>query len=124
MIGCRLFTAENPPKCLSTTVTGNKVMKGKTETELLLGKAQFERLQINEVTSHFTKGWVFFVIEAIDKYPTRHHTRSDSQKMIHPQLIRPLVIENLVVKARNSRRISSKAYNACLLYTSPSPRDS
>ena len=77
-----LFTTENPPKLMKINTSGDKILKGITEAQ---GNSTifFRKLAVKEVTSHFRNGCFFFVV-----------TTKDSK------MIRPLIIENFVLKAR------------------------
>lgn len=83
-VNCKLllFSCEKPAKLLRTNTSGDKVMHGSVEATITDGICAFPNIVIKEVTSHFKNGVFFLVIAA-----------SDLQ-------VRPLVVENLVVKAR------------------------
>ncbi|OMJ83414.1 hypothetical protein SteCoe_15685 [Stentor coeruleus] len=77
-----LYTAENPPKLLSISTSGDKIMRGTLEVE---GESVifFRKIIVKEVTSHFRNGSLFFVIVPKDA-----------------DYIKPLIIENFIIKAR------------------------
>lgn len=57
-----IYTSENSPKFIDTNTSGNKILKGNTDKDMLQGQITFDKIQIKEVTSHFRNGWVFLVI--------------------------------------------------------------
>ena len=40
------------------------IFKGNYETQLIMGKATYNKIQFREVTSYFKNGWVYFVVSA------------------------------------------------------------
>ena len=77
-----LFTTESPPKLLKVNTSGDKIMRGTIEVESS-GVVFFRKIVIKEVTSHFRNGCFFLVV-----MPKNSND------------IKPLVIENFVIKAR------------------------
>lgn len=77
-----IFTTESPSKLLLKNTSGEKIMRGTFEVETN-GLISFNNLVIKEVTSHFRNGCFFLVVAPIQA-----------------KLIEPLIIENVVVKAR------------------------
>ncbi|OMJ83955.1 hypothetical protein SteCoe_13286 [Stentor coeruleus] len=77
-----LFTTESPPKLMKINTSGDKIMKGTIEAQ---GNSTlfFRKIAIKEVTSHFRNGCFFFVVSSKEG-----------------SSIKPLIIENFVVKAR------------------------
>lgn len=77
-----LFSTESPPKAIKSNTAGDKIFKGMTEAQ---GNSTvfFRKIAVKEVTSHFRNGCFFFVVHSKDS----------------PE-IKPLIIENFVVKAR------------------------
>jgi hypothetical protein len=77
-----LFTTESPPKLMKTNTSGDKIMRGTTDTD---GNSTvfFRKIVIKEVTSHFRNGCFFLVVAA----------KNSSN-------IKPLIISNFVIKAR------------------------
>lgn len=71
------------------------------------GVAEFEKLQIKEVTSHFRNGWIFFVVYA--KMPsifTKSQKNADGRNNaveVDFMDIKPLIIENVTVKAKKMK---------------------
>lgn len=71
------------------------------------GTAEFEKLQIKEVTSHFRNGWIFFVVYA--KMPSifaKSQKNADGRNNaveIDFMDIKPLIIENVTVKAKKMK---------------------
>jgi len=99
-----MYTSENPPKFIDVNTAGNKVLKGMIDRDLIDGVARFDKIQINEVTSHFRNGWVFFVV-----YPKgsgvalNNFVTDNGMTAISSQQIKPLVMEKIVVKAKRSK---------------------
>ncbi|OMJ88027.1 hypothetical protein SteCoe_10096 [Stentor coeruleus] len=77
-----LFTTESPPKLMKINTSGDKIMRGTVEVETN-GVALFRKIVIKEVTSHFRNGCFFLAI-----VPKNCND------------IKPLIIENFVIKAR------------------------
>lgn len=79
---------------------GNKILKGYAEKDLVNGTCSFEKIQIKEVTSHFRKGKIFIVIypkmSTFGNIPQENSLNS----LIDYTTIKPLIIENVVVKAK------------------------
>lgn len=66
---------------------------------MINGLCVFEKIQIKEVTSHFRKGKVFIVV--FPKMPTFGNIHENVvNSFIDYSLIKPLVIEGVVVKAK------------------------
>jgi len=99
-----IYTSENPPKFIDVNTAGNKVLKGMIDRDLVDGVARFDKIQINEVTSHFRNGWVFFVV-----YPKKsgvalnNFVGGNGMAAINYQQVKPLVMEKIVVKAKRSK---------------------
>ena len=79
------------------------------EKDLVNGVAEFEKLQIKEVTSHFRNGWVFFVVYV--KMPSflEKNTKKESEKQnsgieVNFLDIIPLILENVMVKAKKMKK--------------------
>ncbi|OMJ93157.1 hypothetical protein SteCoe_3978 [Stentor coeruleus] len=83
-----LYTAENPPKLLKTCISGDKIVSGTTKIQTS-SQVVFEKILINEVTSHLITGAVFLVISAEPE-----------------SAIKPYIIKNFIVKAR--KRVEDK----------------
>lgn len=77
-----LFTYECPPKMLKVNTSGDKIMRGSITAE---GNSTilFRKIVVKEVTSHFRNGCLFLII-ACD----------------NASHIQPLIIEDVVIKAR------------------------
>lgn len=84
-----LYTADNPPKLLTINTSGDKIMRGTTETE---GNSEviFKKIIVNEVSSHFRNGSFFLVVTPKDA-----------------DFIKPFVYPEFVIKAR-------KIYSECI----------
>jgi len=98
-----IYSSENPPKYIDANTSGNKILKGFIEKDLVNGTATFEKIQIKEVTSHFRNGWVFFVV-----YPKVVAVGSNTillngHNLINCAKIKPLILEKVVVKAKKSK---------------------
>lgn len=73
------------------------------------GIAEFEKLQIKEVTSHFRNGWIFFMVYA--KMPSifAKSSKNAAEKQIQGSVeidfldIKPLILENVMVKAKKMK---------------------
>jgi len=111
-----IYSSENPPKYIDANTSGNKILKGFIEKDLVSGSATFEKIQIKEVTSHFRNGWVFFVV-----YPKLVSVGSNTimlngHNIVNSSKIKPLILEKVVVKAKKSKERdnldqSSEVYN-------------
>ena len=79
------------------------------EKDLVNGVAEFEKLQIKEVTSHFRNGWIFFVVYAkmpsiLGKNPKKESEKQNSGVEIEFLDIKPLILENVMVKAKKMKK--------------------
>lgn len=79
---------------------GQAILKGTTEQALLHGEANFDKLQIKEVTSHYRNGWVFMVIYAKMPSISQNSNNVEENSDIKFYDIQPLIIEQVVVKAK------------------------
>ena len=89
--------------------SGIPILKGSVEKDLVNGVAEFEKLQIKEVTSHFRNGWVFFVVYAKMPSILGKITKKESDKQplgveIDFLDIKPLILENVMVKAKKMKK--------------------
>jgi len=103
-----IYTSENPPKFVDVNTSGNKILKGMIDKDLVDGSVTFDKIQIKEVTSHFRNGWVFFVV-----YPKATMTLNPlmagaNTLIINSNQIKPLVLEKVVVKAKRSKEKEEK----------------
>lgn len=103
----QLFTSENTPKPLTFNTSGNPAIKGVSEVEMVGGRASFDKVQINEVSSHFMNGWLFL---AIVPKPTGNQAENlaflsnyTSNMYIDPRKIKPLVMDKVIVKAKKMK---------------------
>ena len=82
--------------------SGNKILKGFIDKDMVNGAVTFDKIQIKEVTSHFRNGWVFFVV-----YPKISHVGGNNfagkDNVVNAQKIRPLIIEKVIVKAKKAK---------------------
>jgi hypothetical protein len=77
-----LFSTESPPKVMKVNTTGDQIMRGTIEVEAN-SAVFFRKIVLKEVSSHFRNGHFFLVVSPKgNKY------------------IKPLIVENFVVKAR------------------------
>lgn len=83
-----LYSAENSPKLLKNCISGDKIISGTTKIQAS-SQVVFEKILINEVTSHLVTGAVFLVISAEPE-----------------STIKPYIIKNFIVKAR--KRVEDK----------------
>jgi len=104
-----IYTSENPPKFVDVNTSGNKILKGVIDKDMVDGTVTFDKIQIKEVTSHFRNGWVFFVV-----YPKTAGTvfnramPAGNAVLVDHNQIRPLVLERVVVKAKKLKEKDSK----------------
>lgn len=80
-----LFTKDSPPKQLHLAATGEKILRGTTETQ---GNSTFifSKVAIQNVSSHYLSGTLFLVAIPEDLF-----------------LVKPMIIEDIVVKARKMK---------------------
>ncbi|OMJ95673.1 hypothetical protein SteCoe_923 [Stentor coeruleus] len=78
----QMYSQENPPKLIETNTSGNLCIRGNIKVEST-SIIIFKKVAVNEVTSHFRNGSVFFVVLS---------ERIES--------IKPCIIEDFVVRAR------------------------
>jgi len=99
-----IYTSENPPKFIDVNTAGNKVLKGMIDRDLVDGVARFDKIQINEVTSHFRNGWIFFVVyPKASNVVLNNFAAGKGGIAINHQNVKPLVMEKIVVKAKRSK---------------------
>eukprot|EP01016_Furgasonia_blochmanni_P013201 TRINITY_DN1668_c0_g1_i4.p1 TRINITY_DN1668_c0_g1~~TRINITY_DN1668_c0_g1_i4.p1 ORF type:complete len:597 (+),score=195.43 TRINITY_DN1668_c0_g1_i4:134-1924(+) len=98
-----IYSTENPPKYIDSNTSGNKILKGFVEKDLVHGSASFEKIQIKEVTSHFRNGWVFFVIFPKVSAFGNLVTSSTNSNVVDYTKIKPLIIDKVIVKAKKSK---------------------
>eukprot|EP01016_Furgasonia_blochmanni_P041968 TRINITY_DN5524_c0_g3_i1.p1 TRINITY_DN5524_c0_g3~~TRINITY_DN5524_c0_g3_i1.p1 ORF type:complete len:500 (-),score=132.63 TRINITY_DN5524_c0_g3_i1:172-1671(-) len=103
-----LYNTENPPKFIETNTSGNKILKGSLEKELVNGLATFERIQIRDVTSHFRNGWLFIVVLPAQNKSASSFVANQNHNIVESELIKPLVIEKVVVKAKKYKEKGKK----------------
>jgi len=73
--------------------------------------AEFEKLQIKEVTSHFRNGWIFFIVYA--KMPSIFSKNNKIDKKstgldVDFMDIKPFILENVMVKAKKMKSSKDK----------------
>jgi len=97
-----LQTWEVPSTPIQRNKAGNKAIMGETEVELKEGEANFERIQINEVTSKFIHGHVAMVI--FPTKPLNHGTslndHAQSDRYVNYEDVKPLMLEKVIVKSK------------------------
>ncbi len=99
-----IYTSENPPKYVDVNTSGNKILKGMIDKDLVDGAVTFDKIQIKEVTSHFRNGWIFFVVQPKSSGNVLNNLIDMTNGvMINPQNVKPLIIEKMVVKAKRAR---------------------
>jgi len=104
-----IYTSENPPKFVDVNTSGNKILKGIIDKDMVDGAVTFDKIQIKEVTSHFRNGWVFFVV-----YPKtagtvfNRATPVGNAVLVDHNQVRPLVLERVVVKAKKLKEKDAK----------------
>jgi len=103
-----IYTSENPPKFVDVNTSGNKVLKGMTDKDLVDGSVTFDKIQIKEVTSHFRNGWVFFVVYPKGTMTLNPLMAGANSVIINSTQIKPLVLEKVVVKAKRSKEREDK----------------
>lgn len=81
LFNIKLFTSENPPKAMKTSMSGDKVVRGTSEVEAN-SSVFFKNIVIKEVSSHFRGGWFYLVVFCKNSN------------------VKPLIVPNFVVKAR------------------------
>eukprot|EP01015_Nassula_variabilis_P000276 TRINITY_DN10129_c0_g2_i10.p1 TRINITY_DN10129_c0_g2~~TRINITY_DN10129_c0_g2_i10.p1 ORF type:complete len:137 (-),score=22.73 TRINITY_DN10129_c0_g2_i10:108-518(-) len=98
-----VYSSENPPKLIEHNNSGCKILKGCTERDLINGSCVFDKIHVKEVTSHFRNGWIFIVV-----YPREcSNLMFNGHQLINPNLIQPLIIEKVIVKAKKMKNASS-----------------
>lgn len=79
-----LFTMDRDPKPLTLNISGKKILRGTTESEMQpSGFVSFSNVVINEVSSHYTKESFCLVIMSVSSLE-----------------IKPIIIRNVTIKAR------------------------
>ncbi|OMJ88409.1 hypothetical protein SteCoe_9628 [Stentor coeruleus] len=91
MFKIKLYTNDNPPKLLKLNIASKKILRGTLEGLMdQNGYVVFANIVINEVSSHYVKESFIMAIEC--DMPD----------------VKPLIIENLYVRARNSKKNKSE----------------
>jgi len=98
-----IYTSENPPKFVDVNTSGNKILKGMIDKDLVDGSATFDKIQIKEVTSHFRNGWVFFVVYSKPTVTLNSFMGNSNGVAININQIKPLIMEKVVVKAKRTK---------------------
>jgi hypothetical protein len=98
-----IYSSENPPKYIDANTSGNKILKGFIEKDLVNGSATFEKIQIKEVTSHFRNGWVFFVVYPKVVAVGSNTILMNGHNLVNAAKVKPLILEKVVVKAKKSK---------------------
>lgn len=97
-----MHTWEVPSSPILRNKSGNKAIMGDTEIEMTNGEANFDRLQINEVTSKFIHGYVAMTI--VPSKPCNYGTslvdHQGGNGYVHYEDIKPLMLEKVVVKSK------------------------
>lgn len=79
-----VFTMDNPPKPLKLNISGKKILRGTTESNMRLdGLINFSNIVINEVTSHYVNDSFYLTVACVNSTE-----------------IKPLAVSNICVKAR------------------------
>ena len=102
LLSINIYTADNPPAKVKRNTTGNDILKGHKDNMMIDGKCVIQKLQIKEVTSHFRSGMVFLVIQPHKK--NFNPLIVDDKNFIDYRFIKPLIIENIRVKAKITKR--------------------
>jgi hypothetical protein len=106
-VSLALYTVSNPPKLITINTTGGKPFKGDIISQLTNGTVSFSKIYPNEVSSHYMTGTVFLV--AFPKFTSEYAEKMKivsqycGDMMIDPSLVRPWVLDRLVIKAKKSK---------------------
>ncbi|CAD8138127.1 unnamed protein product [Paramecium octaurelia] len=99
----QLYSSDDKPIILQHN-SQNQVILRLPEDNIWLedGIVEVEKLQINEVTSHYQNGWVHMIV-----FPIKNNTKIGSDD-INPALIKPLILQ-IVVKSKKTFKKSSRS---------------
>jgi hypothetical protein len=87
----KLYTNDSPPKLLKLNIASKKILRGTLEGAMdHNGIVAFSNIVINEVSSHYMKESFILVVAC------------------EMSEVKPLVIENLYVRARNSKKVKGE----------------
>jgi len=103
-----IYTSENPPKFVDVNTSGNKILKGMIDKDMVDGSVTFDKIQIKEVTSHFRNGWVFFVVYPKTTVLFNPIMSGANALLVNSNQIKPIVLEKVVVKAKRSKEREEK----------------
>ena len=85
-------------------ITMNRVsdpmLKGKTEVELYHGEAEFNKIYTKDISRTFPNGRVNIVIYAKPSILIYDGLTSDYEEHVHAETIEPLVIQEVIIKAK------------------------
>ncbi|KAM3147145.1 hypothetical protein pb186bvf_000861 [Paramecium bursaria] len=93
-----LYSSDDKPVQLINNTSNQPILR-QPDNHIWLhdGQVNIEKLQINEVTSHFQNGWIYLIV-----YPIKEENK---QLQINPAQIKPLVIQ-LIVKSKKTKKNS------------------
>lgn len=79
---------------------GHPILKGNSESELFHGSSEFRKVHLREVSSYFPNGWVYLMV--YPKAPSFSYNAKEStlEETVNYELIKPLVIEEVVIRAK------------------------
>ena len=87
---------------------GNRIIQGDTECELKNGRAVFDKIHINEVTSKFINGFIGLMITP--KVPNNFKNKleifeKEKNNGICVDNIKPLMLEKIIVKSKKKKQV-------------------
>jgi len=95
-----VYSADIEPTVILNSKSGQPMIKGNSESELFHGGAQFRKIHLREVSSYFTNGWVHLVVYPKAPSFTYNAKESTLEQVIDHRLIKPLVISEMVIRAK------------------------
>lgn len=95
-----VYSADQEPTVIQNSKSDQPMIKGNSESELFHGGADFRKIHIREVSSYFTNGWIYLVIHP--KAPSFNYNAKEStlEQTVDYRLIKPLVISEVVIRAK------------------------
>lgn len=95
-----VYSSDPEPTVIQNSKSDQPMIKGNSESELFHGSADYRKIHLREVSSYFTNGWFYLVIHP--KAPSFNYNTKEStlEQTIDHRLIKPLVISEVVVRAK------------------------
>lgn len=95
-----MYSSEEEPAIIQANKSDQPILKGNSESELFHGNAEFRKIHIREVSSYYANGWVYLVVYPKAPSFTYNAKESTLEQMVDYQLIKPLVLSEVIIRAK------------------------